>query len=173
MHKPGIDSRSFVLKRKPLPTKPLPLSTIHQLLWNHIPPFTGHRLYYIHWGSNALYPPLDETTHYLSNVGIVSLHLQVDTVIQNHLHGIESPAGETMPKCLVIDGTTLAHIFHGSHAKSFLKLADKCLSVLCCRTTPSQKAQVSVVNCIVCVSQRKWLRILLNNRGCEFKRISR
>ena len=81
---------------------------------------------------------------------------QVEDVINSHLRGASvhrhrrTPSSTSMhsdvniPKCLVVDGKTLGFIFSKDLTKSFLKLADKCLSVLCCRTTPSQKAQVWV-----------------------------
>ena len=54
---------------------------------------------------------------------------------------------------LSFPGKTLGHIFSSAASsggsggernlsKMFLRLAENCLSVLCCRTTPSQKAKV-------------------------------
>lgn len=46
------------------------------------------------------------------------------------------------PKALVVDGKTLTFILdlRANLTRSFLKLAKNCVSVLCCRTTPLQKA---------------------------------
>lgn len=78
---------------------------------------------------------------------------EVESALQGHLRGTLTRSGAAstasadtrpphIPKCLIVDGKTLSHIFSGNLSKSFLRLADSCLAVLCCRTTPSQKAQV-------------------------------
>ncbi|KAF6036322.1 ATP10A [Bugula neritina] len=78
---------------------------------------------------------------------------EVESALQGHLRGTLTRSGAAstasadtrpphIPKCLIVDGKTLSHIFSGNLSKSFLRLADSCLAVLCCRTTPSQKAQI-------------------------------
>jgi magnesium-transporting ATPase (P-type) len=46
---------------------------------------------------------------------------------------------------LVIDGKTLVHVLesHDGLRQLFLEVCLKCDAVLCCRMTPSQKAEVS------------------------------
>lgn len=82
---------------------------------------------------------------------------EVESAINGHLQGTSarrhrrtpssastcSQANQNIPKCLVVDGKTLSYIFSGNLSKSFLKLANNCLAVLSCRTTPSQKAKAS------------------------------
>ncbi|XP_067949362.1 phospholipid-transporting ATPase VA-like isoform X2 [Watersipora subatra] len=79
---------------------------------------------------------------------------EVQSVINGHLEGtstrrhrrtpstMSTASTQNVRKCLVVDGKTLGHIFSSNLGKTFLKLADECLSVLCCRTTPSQKAEI-------------------------------
>ena len=43
----------------------------------------------------------------------------------------------------IIDGFTLTNIFDFNLEKKFRELSMKCDSVLCCRMSPGQKAQVS------------------------------
>ena len=43
---------------------------------------------------------------------------------------------------LVIDGETLGYVFELSMSESFREIAEKCEAVLCCRMSPSQKAEV-------------------------------
>ncbi|XP_056411878.1 phospholipid-transporting ATPase VA isoform X3 [Hyla sarda] len=54
--------------------------------------------------------------------------------------------GTTSAKCpnlgLVIDGKTLAFALDTSQSDKFISLAQKCRSVLCCRSTPLQKSMV-------------------------------
>lgn len=50
---------------------------------------------------------------------------------------------------LVIDGKSLAFALDKKLEKEFLKLALGCASVICCRSTPKQKALVSVINFLV------------------------
>ena len=62
-------------------------------------------------------------------------------------------------KALVIDGKTLVYILdkRARLQEKFLKLATKCSSVLCCRTTPLQKAyivRIIKVNIIIYIFYR-------------------
>lgn len=43
---------------------------------------------------------------------------------------------------LVVDGKTLAFALDSSQSDKFISLAQKCRSVLCCRSTPLQKSMV-------------------------------
>ncbi|XP_022321882.2 phospholipid-transporting ATPase VD-like isoform X3 [Crassostrea virginica] len=53
-----------------------------------------------------------------------------------------SPPGNKQEYTLVIDGRTLAFALHEKMEDIFLKLAQKCTSVVCCRSTPIQKGSV-------------------------------
>ncbi|KAJ1268163.1 hypothetical protein BS78_07G115800 [Paspalum vaginatum] len=53
------------------------------------------------------------------------------------------PKGTSTSFALIIDGNALAHALTGSLKNSFLDLAVKCASVLCCRISPKQKALVT------------------------------
>ena len=44
---------------------------------------------------------------------------------------------------LVIDGLTLAIVLSGALKEKFLDLASRCKSVICCRVSPKQKAQIT------------------------------
>ena len=44
---------------------------------------------------------------------------------------------------VVIDGLTLAIVLSGSLKEKFLDLASRCKSVICCRVSPKQKAQIT------------------------------
>lgn len=57
--------------------------------------------------------------------------------------GTEMAKSATEPFALVIDGETLAYVFEMSFAERFRKIAERCEAVLCCRMSPSQKAEVS------------------------------
>lgn len=48
---------------------------------------------------------------------------------------------------LIIDGKSLAYALDDNVKMSFLDLAIGCASVICCRSSPKQKALVSVINC--------------------------
>ncbi len=43
---------------------------------------------------------------------------------------------------LIVDGATLAYALRQRNRAAFLALASACTVVVCCRTTPLQKAQV-------------------------------
>lgn len=51
--------------------------------------------------------------------------------------------GTSTPCALIIDGNSLAFALSSSLEKSFLDLAVDCASVICCRTSPKQKALVT------------------------------
>ena len=57
--------------------------------------------------------------------------------------GIEMAMDGTEPFALVIDGQTLSYVFEMGFCDRFRKIAEKCEAVLCCRMSPSQKAEVS------------------------------
>ena len=46
------------------------------------------------------------------------------------------------PIAIIIDGISLENISKSIHFKEFVELIIKCDMVLCCRMSPSQKAQV-------------------------------
>jgi len=46
------------------------------------------------------------------------------------------------PYAFIVDGHTLTHIFELNLQDDFRKVAMRCESVLCCRMSPGQKAQV-------------------------------
>lgn len=48
-----------------------------------------------------------------------------------------------MQHALVIDGLTLAVVLSGDLKEKFLDLASRCKSVICCRVSPKQKAQIT------------------------------
>lgn len=53
-----------------------------------------------------------------------------------------SPLGRKQEYTLVIDGRTLAYALADKLEDTFLKLAQKCTSVVCCRSTPIQKVRL-------------------------------
>ncbi|XP_056012522.1 phospholipid-transporting ATPase VD-like isoform X2 [Ostrea edulis] len=53
-----------------------------------------------------------------------------------------SPKQKKQEYTLVIDGRTLAYALHEQMEDIFLQLAQKCTSVVCCRSTPIQKGSV-------------------------------
>ncbi|XP_052675450.1 phospholipid-transporting ATPase VB-like isoform X3 [Crassostrea angulata] len=72
-------------------------------------------------------------------------------LLEHHLQQIErdtsgptesSPLGRKQEYTLVIDGRTLAYALADKLEDTFLKLAQKCTSVVCCRSTPIQKGSV-------------------------------
>lgn len=50
---------------------------------------------------------------------------------------------------LIIDGKTLIYALTPDLRKDFLDLCISCKSVICCRVSPSQKAEVSIYFCIL------------------------
>ncbi|XP_069060376.1 phospholipid-transporting ATPase VA [Pleurodeles waltl] len=65
----------------------------------------------------------------------------VQCTFASRLHHFSSCSNQTTLS-LVIDGKTLAYALDRSLEDSFLSLARKCRSVLCCRSTPLQKSMV-------------------------------
>lgn len=72
-------------------------------------------------------------------------------LLEHHLQQVErdtsgptesSPSGRKQEYTLVIDGRTLAYALADKLEDTFLKLAQKCTSVVCCRSTPIQKGSV-------------------------------
>ncbi|KAL9239427.1 hypothetical protein vseg_013751 [Gypsophila vaccaria] len=57
------------------------------------------------------------------------------------LLNLSSGSSETL--CLVIDGKSLSHVFEDDIKHTFLELALGCASVICCRSSPKQKALVT------------------------------
>ena len=45
----------------------------------------------------------------------------------------------------IVDGLSLGHIFTSNLCNKFLEISMKCEAVLCCRMSPSQKAQVIII----------------------------
>ena len=67
-------------------------------------------------------------------------------LIREHLSNVNSShdtdhCNDVNEKALVIDGVTLAYALNPEVADDFVKLTSHCSSVLCCRTTPSQKVR--------------------------------
>ncbi|KAL6960593.1 putative phospholipid-transporting ATPase 8 [Sarracenia purpurea var. burkii] len=56
---------------------------------------------------------------------------------------IESTKGRSVTFGLIIDGKSLAFALNMNLEKSFLDLATKCAAVICCRSSPKQKALVT------------------------------
>ncbi|XP_020267919.1 probable phospholipid-transporting ATPase 8 isoform X2 [Asparagus officinalis] len=56
---------------------------------------------------------------------------------------VRSSNGSSTPYALIIDGNALAFALSSSLEKPFLDLAVYCASVICCRTSPKQKALVT------------------------------
>lgn len=55
-------------------------------------------------------------------------------------------ASSSDPYALIIDGKSLAYALHDDIKNTFLELAVACASVICCRSSPKQKALVSLIN---------------------------
>lgn len=51
-------------------------------------------------------------------------------------------AASSLPVALVVNGDTLETILTSNLKKDFIRLCLQCKTVLCCRVTPSQKAEV-------------------------------
>ena len=54
-------------------------------------------------------------------------------------------ASSSDPYALIIDGKSLAYALDDDIKNTFLDLAIACASVICCRSSPKQKALVSLV----------------------------
>eukprot|EP00163_Fabomonas_tropica_P014181 TRINITY_DN2587_c0_g1_i2.p1 TRINITY_DN2587_c0_g1~~TRINITY_DN2587_c0_g1_i2.p1 ORF type:complete len:1102 (+),score=256.90 TRINITY_DN2587_c0_g1_i2:1098-4403(+) len=67
-----------------------------------------------------------------------------DQVIGQALHDFEAQMKSRSEPSFgfVIDGATLKHALHPSNVPQFLKLTAMCQSVICCRVSPLQKAEV-------------------------------
>ncbi|QCD95303.1 phospholipid-translocating ATPase [Vigna unguiculata] len=52
---------------------------------------------------------------------------------------------------LIIDGKSLDYSLNKNLERSFFELATNCASVICCRSSPKQKARVSSTMVVVCV----------------------
>ena len=50
--------------------------------------------------------------------------------------------GDSFELSLIIDGKTLIHALHESIRKDFIRLCTQCSSVICCRVSPIQKAEM-------------------------------
>ena len=51
-------------------------------------------------------------------------------------------AGENREIALIITGRTMKFVFRSSTRENFMFLSLKCKSVICCRVSPSQKADI-------------------------------
>ena len=49
---------------------------------------------------------------------------------------------------LIIDGRSLDYSLNNALEKPFFKLASNCASVICCRSSPKQKARVSIMHAL-------------------------
>ncbi len=47
-----------------------------------------------------------------------------------------------VPYAMIVDGMTLAYLFKSSLTNDLVNVATKCEAVLCCRMSPSQKANI-------------------------------
>ncbi|KAF5839585.1 HAD-like domain-containing protein [Dunaliella salina] len=69
--------------------------------------------------------------------------------IQQQLAKVEATMSEQEGSCLqyalVIDGKALSYALSDKLAPTFLKVGVKCLAVVCCRVSPLQKAQVTML----------------------------
>ncbi|CAL9174990.1 unnamed protein product [Musa hybrid cultivar] len=72
-----------------------------------------------------------------------SLHENVAKQICEALSHVSKMKGSYVPFALIIDGDSLAFALSTSLEHSFLDLAVACASVICCRTSPKQKALVT------------------------------
>ncbi|KAI8065869.1 hypothetical protein BC940DRAFT_320202 [Gongronella butleri] len=59
-----------------------------------------------------------------------------------HAHENDHQRQKDVKRALVIDGKTLQYVLEPANKKLFLHLAMQCASVICCRVSPKQKAQV-------------------------------
>ena len=90
---------------------------------------------------HRLSPPTEETVLNLSIYPAYSGPAVVDEfgLLQRRRHGWRK--GRKF--VLVVDGNTLAHTLAGDlHRTPFMRLADCCSAVICCRSSPAQKALV-------------------------------
>lgn len=55
----------------------------------------------------------------------------------------------SVSSALIIDGESLSFALNKNLEKSFLELAIDCASVICCRSSPKQKALVCAINPVV------------------------
>eukprot|EP01136_Pigoraptor_vietnamica_P044457 Opistho-1_new@21219 len=62
--------------------------------------------------------------------------------VEGQRRSSEGSAGADREYALIIDGATLAYALKPELRDKLLQLSSKCKSVVCCRTTPSQKAEV-------------------------------
>ncbi|KAE9449131.1 hypothetical protein C3L33_18968, partial [Rhododendron williamsianum] len=67
----------------------------------------------------------------------------VQEQIREGLDQVGSVKERSVPFALIIDGKSLAYALNKNLENSFLKLATKCASVICCRSSPKQKALVT------------------------------
>ncbi|KAK9113745.1 hypothetical protein Syun_020542 [Stephania yunnanensis] len=56
---------------------------------------------------------------------------------------VVSAKANSVKSALIIDGKSLTYALHGDLEKMFLELANDCASVICCRSSPKQKALVT------------------------------
>jgi magnesium-transporting ATPase (P-type) len=77
-----------------------------------------------------------ETQVSLERVSASRAHKQTENLDNGH------NAFKDGPFALIIDGATLTHMLQPHFERQFLELATLCTSVLCCRVSPLQKAQV-------------------------------
>lgn len=61
---------------------------------------------------------------------------------------------------LIIDGKSLNFALNKNLEDSFLDLAINCASVICCRSSPRQKALVSIWSCCYCKLHTVWLNCI-------------
>lgn len=59
---------------------------------------------------------------------------------------VSSSKDNSVSCALIIDGESLSFALNKNLEKSFLELAIDCASVICCRSSPKQKALVCVTN---------------------------
>ena len=68
---------------------------------------------------------------------------KIKEMLELHLERVEYGAEEAASFAYIIDGQTLGYVFKFKLTDLFNSVCMKCSAVLCCRMSPSQKAQVS------------------------------
>lgn len=82
----------------------------------------------------------------LLEMTILPLQISKESVKKQILAGkAQVTASTSDPFALIIDGKSLAYALHDDIKNTFLELAVRCASVICCRSSPKQKALVSLL----------------------------
>lgn len=71
--------------------------------------------------------------------------------LRQHINELGPSVGKHTNSCtLIIDGHSLKHALSHDLKMDFLELCMNCKSVICCRVSPMQKAEVRIVKKNVC-----------------------